>query len=167
MFPNIRLFVPYLGGEDLGILVLHYAADIGRYTLAVAAVPLYEQFVELLMADSVFRQYGFPNAVADRLEAVVLVFLPAVHIAFDIDGGSVRRPLAEQPLLVSAVVMKTEIEVSACPIRQGLTTGYLCFFISGVVGTCLQSSLIRLQIRIARHYRQMLFFFRCHGIIVI
>ena len=39
-------------------------------------------------------EVDFPIAVIDRLQAVCLVFLPSVHVADDVDGGSVGRPLA-------------------------------------------------------------------------
>ena len=45
MFPDIRLLVPYLRGEDLRLLVLYDAAYVTRYALAVAALPFDEELV--------------------------------------------------------------------------------------------------------------------------
>ena len=95
MLPLVgSLGLPYLAGEDFGFLVLHYAVGIGGDTLSCASVPLHEQFVELSVLECARREVDFPVAVIDRLQAICLVFLPSVHVADDVDGGSVRCPLA-------------------------------------------------------------------------
>ena len=99
-------FVPYLGGEDFRLLVLYHAAHIRRDTLSVTAVPLHEQFVHLTVLHSTLRQLGFPHAVTNRLQTIVLVFLPTVHVAFDVDGGRIRCPLTKHPTLFG--VMQAE-----------------------------------------------------------
>ena len=105
VLPLVFGFVPYLCGEDLGLLVLHDSSHIRRDAFSIATLPFDEQFVELLMLDSVFRQLGFPYAVADGLESVGFVFLPSVHISFDIDSGGVGCPFAHDPLFVLAVMV--------------------------------------------------------------
>ena len=55
VFPLEFGFVPHLCGEDLRLIVLHYAAHITRDALSVAALPFYQQFVHLSVLQGVLR----------------------------------------------------------------------------------------------------------------
>ena len=161
MLPLIGGFIPHLRGEDLRLLVLHHAAYITRDTLSITSVPLYKKLVQLLMLDCILRQFDLPHAVTDRLQTISLVLLPVIHIAFDINSGCIRTPLAENPSFRRMV--QTEIEVTGRPLRQRLTTCDLFLLIDCIIVTTLQCRLIRLQIRITLHELQVFYFLCCHN----
>ena len=123
-FPSARSFAlsgnewlgrsPYLCGEDLRTLILHYALCIRRDAFAVAANPLDQQFVMLAVVHLLLGEVAFPYAVANGVKTIVFRLFPVIEVAFDVDGRSVRSPLAEHPSGIK--VMQTEIEISGSPI---------------------------------------------------
>ena len=161
VLPDELGFIPNLRGEYLGLLILNHATYVRRDTLSVTAVPLNEQFVHLSVGHRFLRQFSFPNAVPYGLETIGLVLGPIIEIAFDIDGGGIRRPFAHHPSF--GRMMKTEIEVSGSPFTKRFTAGEFRFFIACIISACLQSTLVRLQIRITLNDLEVFFFLGNHG----
>ena len=159
ILPLILGFIPNLGREYLRLLVLHHAAHIRRDTLSVTAVPLDEQFVHLAMSHRFLRQLRFPYAISDRLQTISLVLLPVVHVALDINRRSVRCPLTQHPSFWR--MMQAKIEISGRPLGQRLTTCDLFLLIHRIVITTLESTLVRLQIRITLNKLEVFRFFTC------
>ena len=135
VLPLVFGFIPHLCGKDLGLLILNDAAYVRRDTLSVTAVPLHEQLVHLSVLHGFAGQFGFPHAVADRLETIGFVLGPVVHVAFDIDRGGIWSPFAQYPAF--GCFVQAEIEVSGRPLCQRLTAGQFFLFIDCIVVTTL------------------------------
>ena len=102
---------PYLGRENLGFVVLHYAVHPCGDAFAPASVPIDMEFVEVLVVHGIEGKDDFPDAaVVDFREGVILAFLPIVKFAHQVDLGSIGSPLTENPL--GPFLVKTEIEVA-------------------------------------------------------
>jgi hypothetical protein len=54
---------PYLGAEYLGLFILNYTCSPSRNTLTLTTIPIYIQFIQVSMMDSIGRQVNFPIAV--------------------------------------------------------------------------------------------------------
>ena len=119
-FPHIgHGRIPHLGREDFCIVVLHHATTPGRYPLAFASIPFHLHLIELPMLEVFVAQAQLPVASAfNALATVVLIFLPVVEIANEIDIGRIGSPFTEHPS--TAQLMKSEIEMTGSKVRKFL-----------------------------------------------
>ena len=130
LLPCVWFCVPYLCREYLCLLVLHHSLCPSRNTLAVSAVPINVHFIKVAMLHSLSRQFELPVFGAlYALCSILVALLPIVEIAYEIDVGSVRSPLAKHPSSTSSFV-KSEIFVAISKIRESLlaVVGKLCEF---------------------------------------
>ena len=109
--------VPHLCREYLGLVVLHHTAAPGGNTLALATVPLHLHLVQLTVLQVFLLQLQLPVASAlNTLAAVLLIFLPVVEVAYEVDVGSVRCPLAEHPS--ARQLVQAEVEMARGKVAQ-------------------------------------------------
>ena len=171
---NIRfLRVPYLGRENLRVIVLNHTTAPSRDTLTFATIPLHLHLIQVAMLDSLLAELQLPVASSgDTLALIFVVFLPVVEITNKIDFRRIGSPLAEHPSLRQFV--KTEIEMSRCKLRERLLTilRQLTDFPEGMVMTSSDGSFIRLKpgiilyqsdmLRLFFHLLRCRFFSCCH-----
>ena len=94
------LRIPNLSRENLCILVLNHTTAPSGNTLAFSPIPLYLHLVKLTVFQGLFAEFQLPVArTLDTLATVLLVLLPVIKVANQIDIGSVRSPLTEHPTL--------------------------------------------------------------------
>ena len=127
---HIFLFgCPYLCAENLCVVVLHHAAAPCGNALAFAAFPVHFEFIEVLVFEGFCGELEFPVAgVFEALESIFLVFLPAVEIAYEINGRGIGRPFADYPTLFRLV--QTEIQMTVGKFRERFLAG--CEFVEFV-----------------------------------
>ena len=94
------------------------------------------EFVELTMLDGTCRKLYLPVAIAlwHTLHGVVLVFLPIVEVADDIDFRGIGCPLTKNPFLV--LEMESIVEITRGEIGQ-LLLAALREFINLVEGVLM------------------------------
>ena len=106
--------VPHLGAEYLCLIILHNALAPCRYSFAFASVPVNFHFVQVEMLHGFGRKLDFPIAtVGNPFQLILLVFFPSVEVAYQINGGCIRGPLAENPF--PPFLVQAEIEI---PVRK-------------------------------------------------
>ena len=104
LLPLVRLRVPYLRRENLGLLILNHTVSPCRDTLAFSTFPVHLHLEEITVLHCLFREFQLPVAGAlDTLSTILRAFLPAVEISDEIDICSIWRPLAEHPSLLRLV----------------------------------------------------------------
>ena len=131
LFPHIRsLRFPHLCRENLRFLILYHTPCPRGDTLSLTSVPAYAHLVKVAMLKSFGRELQFPVACALNALCLILVcFLPAVKVAYEIQLRCIGRPLAEHP--AAGCFMKPVIVVTACKVLKCLlsATRKLTYFI--------------------------------------
>ena len=102
--------VPHLCAEYMSMMVLYYPGCPCGDTFALATIPTYNKFVQVVVFYFVQRQFYLPLTVTVWLQSELFSFLPAVEIAYHIDSGCIRGPFSEYPRLFCFV--KPKIQVS-------------------------------------------------------
>ena len=145
----IRCGLPHLSTEEIGLLVLHYAAYIGGDALARATIPVHLQFVVVLVLDSLGRELHLPVAMSIQPGELILgLLLPSVEITYKIYLRSIGCPLAEGPTLLGLV--QAIIFISFGNIFELLSSVVSEFILATyvVVVAALNRSFVRFQPRV-------------------
>ena len=153
----IRLLrLPHLGTEDLRHLILHHTTDPSRDTLTGTSIPLYQQFEQITMVQTILRERALPYTVCLLLQLIFRIFLPIVESTDQIDSRCVRCPLPKDPALLCLVQAK--VEITGSHIRQGdlSIVSQAFFFCNRIVIPSLDSGLIGGQPRVLLNQIQRL-----------
>ena len=156
LLPLVRLWIPNLRRENLGLLILYYALSPCRDSLAFATFPVHLHLVEVTVLQCLLRKLQLPVArVLQSLGTILLCLLPVVEVADEIDICSVRRPLTEHPSLLCLV--KAEVFEAVGKIAQGglAVVGKLAHLPEHVVVAAADSILVVCQVRIVLYKSYM------------
>ena len=81
-------------------------------------IPIYIQFVQVSMMNSICRKIDFPNSILQLLQLVSSFFFPIIECTYHINMCSIRRPFTKSPSFGSTV--QSEVKISRCKVRKSL-----------------------------------------------
>ena len=164
LLPLVRLRVPYLRRENLGLLILNHTVSPCRDTLAFSTFPVHLHFEEITVLHCLFREFQLPVAgTLDTLSTILRAFLPAVEISDEIDICSIWRPLAEHPSLLRLMQSEVVVSVGEIAERNLAVTGKLVELPERMLMSSYDSRLKVCQIWIVLHESDMFWGSSLHG----
>ena len=109
---------PHLRTEYLCLFILNHPCSPSWNTFTLTTIPIYIQFVQVSMMNSIFRKIDFPNSILQFLQLVSSFFFPIIECTYHINMCSIRCPFTKSPSFGST--MQSEVKISRCKVRKSL-----------------------------------------------
>ena len=159
MLEYIRfLRIPYLRAENFGIFILNDAPYPCRNTFPAASFPFDQKFEQVFMMQQIFCKRDLPNAIAQPLQLVPVVFLPSVESSDQVYSGGIGCPLTKNPSTLC--FMQSEVKIPGSHFRQRLSavTGQALFFVYHILVSSFDRLLIGGQPRVILRFSDSMIF---------
>ena len=134
--------IPDLSRKDVGLWVLNGSPGIGRNAFTATAGPKYLQFVEIFVLDGFYGELDFPDAgLIAVVEGEAFLNGPVGEVANEIEGGSVGRPFAKDPFILSFVQSKIFMRIGKF-VETHAVLGEAFFKFLNVLGSAFEIGFI-------------------------